>query len=98
MKRKAFHAALPYCLPIGLGFLFLAISYGFLMCNKGFSPLYPIFMSALIFAGSMEFVTIGLLLSTFNPLGALLLTLNSYGQCAPPQAESIIINRLSSQK
>lgn len=75
MKRKAFQAALPYCLPIGLGFLFLAISYGFLMCSKGFSPLYPIFMSALIFAGSMEFVTIGLLLSTFNPLGALLLTL-----------------------
>lgn len=75
MKKKAFQAAFPYSLPICVGFLFIGMSYGFLMRSKGFPAVYPIAMSALIFAGSMEFVTVELLLSTFAPLHALLLTL-----------------------
>ncbi len=72
-RKKAFYAALPHTLPILAGFLFLGISYGFLMTSKGFSPIYPIAMSILIFAGSMEFVTATLLLSAFNPMAAFLL-------------------------
>lgn len=75
MKTKAFRAALPYTLPICVGFLFLGMSYGFLMRSKGFSFVYPMLMSMFIFAGSMEFVTVNLLLSAFNPLYAFLLTL-----------------------
>lgn len=75
MKKKAFKAALPFTLPICVGFLFLGMSYGFLMRSKGFSFLYPMFMSMFIFAGSMEFVTANLLLSAFNPLYAFLLAL-----------------------
>lgn len=75
MKMKAFRAALPYTLPICIGFLFMSISYGFLMHSKGFSFLYPMFMSALIFAGSMEFVTVNLLLSAFSPFHAFLMAL-----------------------
>ena len=75
MKTKAFKAALPYTLPICIGFLFLGMSYGFLMRSKGFSFLYPMLMSIFIFAGSMEFVTVNLLLSAFNPLYAFLLAL-----------------------
>lgn len=75
MKRKAFKAALPHTLPICVGFLFLGMSYGFLMKSKGFSVVYPILMSMFIFAGSMEFVTVNLLMSAFNPLYAFLLSL-----------------------
>lgn len=76
MKTKAFRAALPYTLPICVGFLFLGISYGFLMGSYGFSFVYPMLMSLCIFAGSMEFVTANLLLMpTFQPLHAFLLTL-----------------------
>lgn len=75
MKKKAFRAALPYTLPICVGFLFIGMSYGFLMRSKGFSVLYPVAMSALIYAGSMEFVAVELLLSAFAPLHAFLLTL-----------------------
>ena len=75
MKTKAFKAALPYILPICVGFLFLGMSYGFLMRSKGFSFIYPMLMSFFIFAGSMEFVTVNLLLSAFNPAHALLLAL-----------------------
>lgn len=75
MKSKAFRAALPYTIPICIGFLFLGISYGFFMHSKGFSFLYPVLMSLFIFAGSMEFVTVNLLLIAFNPLSAFLLAL-----------------------
>lgn len=75
MKLKALKTAFPHTLPICIGFLFLAISYGFLMRSKGFSFIYPMLMSMLIFAGSMEFVTINLLLLPFNPITAFLLTL-----------------------
>lgn len=75
MKKKAFLAAFPYTLPICVGFLFLGMSYGFFMRSKGFSFLYPMLMSLFVFAGSMEFVTVNLLLSAFSPLSAFLLTL-----------------------
>ena len=75
MKTKAFKTALPYTLPICVGFLFLGMSYGFLMRSKGFSVGYPLFMSMFIFAGSMEFVTANLLLSAFSPVAAFFLAL-----------------------
>lgn len=73
MKTRAFRAALPYTLPICIGFMVLGISYGFFMSSKDFSFWYPMLMSLLIFAGSMEFVTVGLLLSAFNPFHAFFL-------------------------
>lgn len=75
MKTRAFKAALPCTIPICVGFLFLGMSYGFLMRSKGFSFVYPMLMSFFIFAGSMEFVTVNLLLSAFNPIYAFFLTL-----------------------
>ena len=75
MKKKALKAAFPYTIPIGIGFLFLGMSYGFMMQSKGFSVWYPFFMSMFIFAGSMEFVTANLLLSAFSPIAAFFLAL-----------------------
>lgn len=73
--RAAFKAAFPLTLPICAAFLFLGISYGFYICSKGFSPWYPFFTSALVFAGSMEFVLVTMLLSPFEPLYCFLMTL-----------------------
>lgn len=72
---KAFRAAFPHTIPIFAGFVFLGIAYGIYMQSLGFSAIYPIVMSFIIFAGSMEFVAANLLLVTFNPLNALFLTL-----------------------
>ncbi|MBT1175637.1 AzlC family ABC transporter permease [Bifidobacterium sp. LC6] len=74
-RLAAFKAAFPLTVPICLGFLFLGASYGILMGTKGFSFVWPMCMSAFIFAGSMEFVTVNLLLSAFNPLAGFLLAL-----------------------
>ena len=75
MKLKAFKTALPYTLPICIGFLFIGLSYGLLMQSKDFSLIYPVVMSCFIFAGSMEFVTVNLLMTAFNPLHAFILTI-----------------------
>ena len=73
--QLAFRSAFPATLPILAGFLFLGIAYGIFMNVSGFGVGYAFFMSLLIFAGSMEFVAVNLLLGAFNPLGALLLAL-----------------------
>ena len=75
MRKKAFKAAFPFTIPIFAGFWFLGMTYGIYMNVSGFPFWYPMIMSITIFAGSMEFVAVNLLLGAFNPLQAFLLTL-----------------------
>lgn len=72
---KAFRCAFPYTIPIFAGFWFLGITYGIYMRVSGFSVWYPMLMSLTVFAGSMEFVAVNLLLGAFQPLQAFLMTL-----------------------
>ena len=74
-KRAALRAAFPHTIPIMAGFLFLGTAYGIYMNTQGFPWYYPTLMAITVFAGSMEFVAVNLLLGAFDPLGAFLLTL-----------------------
>ena len=74
-SNSALFAAFPHTLPIMAGFLFLGMSYGIYMHSKGFSFLYPMLMSITVFAGSMEFAAVNILLGAFDPLQAFLMTL-----------------------
>ena len=73
--KKAFRCAFPHTIPIFAGFWFLGMTYGIYMNVSGFSFWYPMLMSLTVFAGSMEFVAVNLLLGAFQPLQALVLTL-----------------------
>lgn len=73
--KKAFRCAFPYTIPIFAGFWFLGIAYGIYMNVSGFSFVYPLIMSAVIFGGSLEFVTVSMLLSPFAPLQVFLMAL-----------------------
>ena len=75
MKTKALKAAFPYTIPIFAGFWFLALAYGILMNVNGFSFIYPMLMSLLIYGGSLEFIVVTMLMSPFAPLSALAVTL-----------------------
>lgn len=75
MQKKAFLAAFPKTIPIFAGFLFIGAAYGIYMNVSGFNAVYSILMSLVIYAGSVQFLAVGLLLGVFDPLGALLLTL-----------------------
>lgn len=72
---SALKAAFPVTIPIMAGFIFLGAAYGIYMNISGFPAIYPILTSLVVFAGSMEFVAVNLLLGAFDPLGALMLTL-----------------------
>ena len=73
--KAAFFAAFPNTIPILAGFLFLGIAYGIYMNQSGFNFYYPMFMSFIIFAGSVEFATVSWLLGSFDPVNILFLTL-----------------------
>ena len=75
VRKKAFRAAFPHTIPIFAGFWFLGMTYGIYMNVSGFSFWYPMLMSLFIFAGSMEFVAVNLLLGAFDPFQALAMTL-----------------------
>ncbi|MDO4300224.1 MAG: azaleucine resistance protein AzlC [Clostridia bacterium] len=73
--KKAFKAAFPHTIPIFAGFWFLGLTYGIYMNISGFNFLYPMLMSLTIFAGSVEFIAVNLLLGSFNPIQALVMAL-----------------------
>lgn len=71
MKIKALKSAFPYTIPVMTGYIFLGMAFGILLKNKGYNFGWAILMSTAIYAGSMQFVAITLLTSSFNlPLAA----------------------------
>ena len=75
MRTKALKAAFPQTIPIFTGFWFLGMAYGIYMNASGFSFVYPLCMSLLIYGGSLEFVAVEMLLSPFAPLQTFIMAL-----------------------
>lgn len=74
-RLRALRAAFPYTIPILAGFLFLGMAYGIYMNVSGFSFVYPMVMSIVIFGGSLEFVAVSMLLAPYAPLQTLMMAL-----------------------
>ena len=75
MRIKALKSAFPQTIPIFTGFWFLGMAYGIYMNASGFSFVYPLCMSLLIYGGSLEFVAVEMLLSPFAPLQTFIMAL-----------------------
>lgn len=75
MKFQAFKFVFPRTLPILTGFWFIGVAYGTYMNVSGFSFVYPMLMSLIIFGGSLEFICVSMLLSTYAPLSAFVVAL-----------------------
>lgn len=75
MKKKAFQAALPITLPVLAGYIFLGMAFGILASSNGYHTGWIVLMSSFIYAGSMQFVAISLLTSSFNMIGVIGMTL-----------------------
>ncbi len=74
-RKTAFKAAFPLTIPVFTGYIVLGTAFGILMDSKGFSLVWILIASVFIYAGSMQFVTVGLLATGFDPIGAFLMTL-----------------------
>ncbi len=74
-KKAALRAALPHTIPVLTGYIVLGAVYGILMDSMGFSLLWSLLASTFIYAGSMQFLSVTMLSSGFNPLFTLWMTL-----------------------
>jgi len=75
VRLRAFRAAFPHTIPILTGFLFLGMTYGIYMRSSGFGVWYPLCTSLFVFGGSLEFVLVSMLLSTFAPIQTFVMAL-----------------------
>lgn len=58
MMKNAFKKAFPYTIPILLGYLFLGIAFGLLASDVGLSAIQAGLISAVIYAGSLQYALI----------------------------------------
>jgi 4-azaleucine resistance transporter AzlC len=72
-KASALRAAFPATIPVLTGYGCLGLAYGLLMSSIGYSPLWALAMSAVVYGGSIEYAAIPLLTSAFSPVQAFLL-------------------------
>ena len=61
MNQRTLKAAFLNTIPIMTGYLFLGIGFGIILQQSGFGLIWSIAMSTFIYAGSMQFVGVGLL-------------------------------------
>lgn len=74
-KSAALKAAFPHTIPVLTGYLVLGAAYGILMNSKGFDLFWILLASVFVYAGSMQFLSVGLLAAGFDPLWAFVMTL-----------------------
>ena len=73
--KKAIKAAFPVTIPVMLGYLSVGIAYGLLFEKSGYNFLWAVLMSIAVYAGSMQFVAINLLVSGAGFFDIALMTL-----------------------
>lgn len=56
--KAAFRKAFPYTIPVLTGYLFIGIAFGVMYAEKGYSFLWAILMSLLVYAGSGQYLAV----------------------------------------
>lgn len=74
-RMAALRYAFPRTVPVMVGYLFLGAAYGILMNVNGYGIWWALAMSILVYAGSLQYVGITLLVSMVSPLTAFLMAL-----------------------
>ena len=75
MKHSTFKTALMDTLPVMTGYLFLGFGFGIYLNQNGYGPLWALAMSLFIYAGSMQFVAVSLMIGGASLLTTALTTL-----------------------
>lgn len=74
LGNAALRAAFSATIPVLTGYIPLGMAYGFLMASIGYSPLWALGMSILVYGGSIEYVAVTLLAAAFAPMQAFLVS------------------------
>ena len=75
MNKKIIKQAFHLTIPIMLGYIFVAIAFSLVMQEKGYGLGYCLLMSIFVYAGSMQFAGIGLLVNQTNLIHVAMMTL-----------------------
>ena len=71
---KAVKMAFVSTIPIFAGYIMLGIGFGILLSEKGYGPIWALFMSIFMFAGSMQYVGVDLLASGASLISSAVMT------------------------
>ena len=72
--KKAFQKAFPYTIPVLTGYLFIGIAFGVMYAEKGYSFLWAILMSVLVYAGSGQYLAVNFFVPGISFLQVIFLT------------------------
>ena len=75
MHQKSLKSAISDTLPVMTGYLFLGFGFGIILQQNGYGVLWAMAMSLFIYAGSMQYVGVGLLTGGVSLVTAALTTL-----------------------
>ena len=67
-KTKELGYAFPKTVPVLAGYLVLGAAYGMLMAGNGYGPFWSVLISVVVYAGSLQYLGVSLLVSGVNPL------------------------------
>ena len=63
--RQAFKKAFPYTIPVLTGYLFIGLAFGVMYAEKGYSFVWAILMSLLVYAEGIDFAMTALFVVIF---------------------------------
>lgn len=73
--RTAFRRAFPYTIPVLTGYLFIGIAFGVMFAEKGYSFLWAVLMSLMVYAGSGQYLAVNFFTPGISILQVVFLTL-----------------------
>lgn len=73
--KAAFKKAFPYTIPVLTGYLFIGIAFGVMYAEKGYSFLWAIWMSLLVYAGSGQYLAVNFFVPGISFVQVIFLTL-----------------------
>ncbi len=72
--KLAFKKAFPYTIPVLTGYLFIGIAFGVMYAEKGYSFLWAILMSLLVYAGSGQYLAVNFFVPGISFIQVMFLT------------------------
>ena len=73
--KKTISAAFVASIPILAGYIMLGMGFGILLSEQGYGPIWALFMSVTMYAGSMQYVGVDLLASGASLINTAIMTL-----------------------
>ena len=73
--KQAFRKAFPYTIPVLTGYLFIRIAFGVMFAEKGYSFLWAMLMSLMVYAGSGQYLAVNFFVPGVSFLNVIAMTL-----------------------